>query len=49
MVVEFLLVKKDKAIARYKETRLRGGTGPQYLPENGELIRSAASDDCTSV
>lgn len=44
-VVWFLLVKKDSAMARYSETRLRGGTGPQYLPEKGELIKSAASDD----
>lgn len=46
-VVTFLLVKNDNATARYSETRVRGGTGPQNLPDNGELMRSAGSDDCT--
>lgn len=46
--VEFLLVKNDNAIARYNEIRRRGKFGPQYRPPNGEFIKSAGSDDCTS-
>lgn len=46
-VVRFLLVKNDSATARYSETRVLGGTGPQKRPDSGELIRSAGSDDCT--
>lgn len=46
--VAFLLVKNDKAIARYNDMRRRGKFGPQYRPPNGELIKSAGSDDCTS-
>lgn len=45
---EFLLVKNDKAIARYNDMRRRGRFGPQYRPPNGELIKSAGSDDKTS-
>lgn len=44
----FLFVKKDKAIARYSDMRRRGKFKPQYLPPNGELIKSAGSDDWTS-
>lgn len=46
--VEFLLVKNDNAMARYNEIRRRGKFGPQYRPPNGEFIKSAGSDDCTS-
>lgn len=45
---EFLLVKNDNAIARYNDIRRRGKFGPQYRPPNGEFIKSAGSDDCTS-
>lgn len=41
----FLFVKNDKAIARYSDMRRRGKFIPQYLPPNGELIKSAGSDD----
>lgn len=47
-VVAFLPVKNDKAIARYNDMRRRGRFGPQYRPPNGELIKSAGSEDCTS-
>lgn len=46
--VAFLLVKNDKAIARYNDMRRRGRFGPQYRPPNGELIKSAGSEDKTS-
>lgn len=48
-VVIFFVVKNDKAIARYNDTRLLGGIGPQCLPLNGEFISSAGSDDCISA
>lgn len=44
-VVAFLPVKNDNAIARYNDMRRRGKFGPQYLPPNGELIKSAGSED----
>lgn len=48
-LVEFLLVKNDNATALYIEMRGFGGMGPQYRPPNGELIKSAGSDESTSV
>ena len=48
-MVLFLLEKNEITITLYIEIRGLGGIGPQYLPPKGEFIRSAGSDDCTSV